>query len=146
MKSLIAAAAAALVLAGCATHGKFVTKMDGFIGQPESVIVGMYGPPQSSYVLGDGSRVLQYTRGRQMVLPGATTYQPVRTTTTGNMTLQQGMSLQQTTGIYSATSTAWVPQQGAPTTINLSCTVNFTIGADGVVQRWASEGNHCVAD
>ena len=140
------AAAAALVLAGCATTGKFTAKMNGFVGQPESVIVGMYGPPQSSYRLGDGSRVLQYTRGGQVTMPGATTYQPVRTSTTGSMTLQQGLSLQQTTGTYNATSTAWVPQQAAPTTLNLYCTVNFTIGADGLVRQWSANGNHCVSD
>lgn len=144
MRTLIAAAVAALLLAGCATQAKFQTKMNSFMGHSESALIGAYGPPQSSYVLGDGSRVLQYSRSGQMVLPGMQTMQPVTTNTTGNLTLNQG--LRQTTGNYNSTSTTYVPQQGPATTIQLGCTVNFTIDAGGTVRAWSATGNHCVAD
>lgn len=146
MKAFRLAGALLSVLAatGCATHAKFLEKMDGFVGQPESVIVGTYGPPQGSYVMNDGSKVLQYTRGRTVMLPGATTYQPVTTNTMGNMTINQGM--RSAYGTYNQTSTSYVPQQAPATPLQLWCTVNFTIGQDGIVQRWASSGNRCVAD
>lgn len=131
------------MLAGCATQAKFQAKMDNFLGQSEAVVIGNYGPPQNSYVLNDGSKVIQYTRGGTIVMPGATTYQPVTTNTYGNMTLNQGMRA--TTGAYNQTSTTYVQQQGAAIPINLSCTVNFTIDKEGVVRQWNSEGNHCVA-
>ena len=131
------------ITAGCATTQKFKTKMDGFIGQPEIAVVSMYGPPQGAYTLNDGSKVIQYTRGGNLVLPGATTYQPVTTRTTGNLTLNQG--LKQTTGDYSQQSTTYIPTQAPATNIALSCTVTFTIDLSGIVQRWAASGNHCVS-
>lgn len=131
------------LLTGCATSQKFTAKMDGFIGQPEIVVVSTYGPPQGAYTLNDGSKVIQYTRGSNLVLPGAVTYQPVRTTTTGNLTLNQG--LQQTTGNYTQQSTTYVQNQAPATNIALSCTVTFTIDPSGVVQRWSASGNHCVS-
>lgn len=132
-----------VALTGCATQAKFQAKMNNFIDQSEAVVIGIYGPPQSSYVLGDGTKVIQYTRGGTMVMPGATTYQPVTTNTYGNMTLNQG--LRTTTGNYNQTSTTYVQQQGPAIPINLSCTVNFTIDKEGIVRRWNSEGNHCVS-
>ena len=140
----ILAAAAALLLAGCATQAKFQAKMDSFVGRPEAVLVGAYGPPQGSYTLNDGSKVLQYSRNGQMVLPGVQTMQPVTTNTTGNVTLNQGM--RQTSGSYNSTSTTYVPQQGPATTVQLGCTVNFTIDAGGIVRTWSASGNHCVAN
>lgn len=129
--------------AGCATSQKFVTKMNGFVGQSELAVVSVYGPPQESYTLNDGSKVIQYTRGGNIVIPGATTYQPVTTRTTGNLTLNQG--LQQTTGNYTQQSTTYVQNQAPATNIALSCTVTFTIDPNGIVQRWSSNGNHCVS-
>lgn len=142
MKRILLATAIVL-LVGCATQAKLQAKMDSFLGQPEAVVIGTYGPPQNSYVLNDGSKIIQYTRGRTIVMPGATTYQPVTTNTYGNMTLNQG--LRTTTGAYNQTSTTYVQQQGPATPINLSCTVNFTIDKEGIVRRWNADGNHCVA-
>jgi hypothetical protein len=144
MRFATCAAAAALLMAGCATQAKFQTKMDSFLGQPEAVLVGTYGPPQSSYALNGGSKVLQYSRSGQMVLPGMTTTQPVTTNTAGNLTLNQGM--RQTTGTYNQTSTTYVQQQAPSTVVQLGCTVNFTIDAAGIVRAWNASGNHCVAN
>ncbi len=135
---------AAALLAGCATTAKFEAKMNGFVGQPEGVIVGTYGPPNAAYALADGSRVIQYTRGSQVMLPGATTYQPVTGRTTGNVTLTQGSSM--TTGTYSQQTTAMVPVQQPGTQLTMFCTVNFTIDSGGVVRSWNANGNRCVAD
>lgn len=131
-------------LAGCATAEKFNTKMNGFVGKQEIAVASIYGPPQSVYSLPDGQRVISYTRGGPMVLPGVTTIQPVTTNTTGNLTLNQG--LRQSTGTYSQQSTTYVQQQGPSTTLNLSCTVNFTIDVQGVIRSWNAAGNHCVAE
>lgn len=142
MRKILFATAIAL-LTGCATQAKFQSKMNNFVGQPEATVVGTYGPPQNNYVLTDGSKVIQYTRGSTIVMPGATTYQPVTTNTYGNMTLNQG--LRTTTGAYNQTSTTYVQQQDPSIPINLSCTINFTIDKEGVVRRWNAEGNHCVS-
>lgn len=133
----------AATLMGCASQAKFQAKMDNFVGQPESVVVGTYGPPQNSYVMNEGSKVLQYTRGNTIVMPGATTYQPVMTNTSGYVTVNQGTRA--ASGNYNQTSTTYVPHQSPNIPINLSCTVNFTVDKDGIVRRWHAEGNHCVS-
>lgn len=132
---------AALLFAGCATSEKFAAKMDAFIGQPESALVSRLGPPQSAYTLTDGSKVIQYARSSTMLIPGATTLQPVRSNTYGNVSLNQG--LRTTSGTYSSTTTTYVQHQGPSTSVQLACTVNFTISAQGAVLAWTAEGNHC---
>lgn len=139
----IIATAVAMALTACATPGKFTAKMDGFVGHQEAELIGTYGPPTASYSLNDGSKVISYTRGSMLMLPGATTTQPVTTNTVGNITMNQGA--RSSTGSYNATSTTFVQNTAAPTAIQLSCTVNFTIDAQGVVRRWVAQGNHCVA-
>lgn len=135
---------AALVVAGCATTGKFEAKMNSFIGKPEVAVVGALGQPAGSYQGKDGSRVLTFTRSSQIVLPGAQTTTPVTSRSTGTVTLNQGMH--QATGSYVQTSTTDVPQQGVPITAQFNCAVNFVIGPDGIVRSWSSFGNRCVAD
>ena len=142
MKSAIALAAV-LLMPGCATSAKFATKMDGFIGQSEGAVIVAYGIPQGSYPLQDGSKVLQYTRSSNIVLPGATTMQPVTTNTRGNVTLNQGML--QSTGSYTQQSTTYVPTQGPATNIALACSVTFTVDSGGIVRQWNANGNHCVS-
>ena len=134
----------ALALAGCATAAKFSARMDSLVGVPESMVVGMYGPPMSSYALSDGSKVIQYRRGGQMLLPGATTYQPVRASTTGNVTMNQGLS--QATGTYRQTTTTYVPQTSPSTAVDLYCTLNLIISPAGRVASWSAQGNHCVSE
>ncbi len=143
MRLLLVVIAQVVVIAGCATQAKFQVKMDRFIGQPEGLVVGTYGPPQNSYVLNDGTKVIQYMRGGTILMPGVSTSQPVTTNTTGSMTINQGVRT--TTGTYNQTSTTYVQQQGPAVPINLSCTVNFTVDREGIVRRWSAEGNHCVS-
>lgn len=144
MRNLIVMTGLVLLMAGCATQAKFESKMNSFVGRSEAVLVGTYGPPQNSYSLNDGSKVLQYSRSGQMVLPGMTTTQPVTTNTNGNLTMNQG--LRQTTGSYNQTSTTYVQQQAPATVVQLGCTVNFTIDSSGTVRAWSANGNHCVSN
>lgn len=134
----------AVAVTACATTEKFNAKMNGFVGQPDAVVVGMYGPPDSSYTLADGSKVIQYTRGGTGVLPGATTVEPITTNTRGTMSIDLGIRAP-VTGTYSQTSTTYVTQQGPATTVSLSCTVRFTIDPAGIVRKWAASGNNCTS-
>lgn len=129
------------VLAGCATSANFAKQMDSFVGKPEIAVVSAYGAPDRSYAMQDGSRVIQYTKERQVALPGAVTTRPVRTTTTGNVSMNQGMT--QTNGTYSQQSTTYVKQQGPGTNIEFSCTMIFTLDSSGTVKSWTSNGNDC---
>ena len=145
MRRTVFCLVAALLLVGCATSAHFQEKMNGFLGQHESVLVGHYGPPQAVYTLSDGSKVVQYTRGSQVAIPGAVYTTPVQTITTGSMRSGRPYQMTQVAGTYTATSTTYVPQQAPATVLSLSCTVNFTLSANGTVTNWASSGNQCVA-
>lgn len=142
IKIALLGAILAATLAGCATQEKFNAKMDGFVGQPESALVMAYGVPTGTYPLGDGTKVIQFSRSRNMVLPGATTYQPITSNTYGNVNVNRGV-YGTTSGNYSQTSTVMVPQTGPAINITQSCSVNFMISSAGIVQSWKAEGNHC---
>ncbi len=137
------ALAAALLMSGCATSAKFTTKMDAFVGQSERALIMAYGVPQGSYQLQDGSKALQYTQSSNIVIPGATTMQPVTTHTTGNVTLNQGTL--PSAGNYTQQSTTYVPTQGPATNIALACSITFTVDSGGIVRQWSANGNHCVS-
>lgn len=140
----VAAGLALVGLTGCATTGKFVDKMNGFVGQNEIAVVSRYGSPQDLYTAADGTRVLTYTRGRNMFMPGVVTQEQVRSTTQGTITTQQG--LRQTSGTYTAQTTSSVPVQSPGIALSFYCTVRFTISASGVIQSWRAEGNDCTSD
>jgi hypothetical protein len=124
----------ALALAGCATQAKFESRLDSWMGHRESELLASYGPPQSVYTVSDHERVLTYVQTGQIVLPGQNYTTPMVTNTNGYV---GGTN-------YHATSTTYLPQQGAPTVIGLSCTVNFTVVGE-IVTRWRWQGNHCVS-
>lgn len=137
----VLAALQLLALAGCATQAKFIQTMDGLLGKPEIVIVERYGPPDREWKANDGTKILQYTKGNQIVLPGPVMQTPVVSQTTGNVAIGQG--LRQTTGQYASTTTTYATTQAPPFVIRESCTVNFTIDKEGVVRRWSASGNYC---
>jgi len=130
-------------VAGCATPQKFHLVMNQYVGRSEAELVGKLGPPQSVYVLADGTRIMTYTRGSTMLLPGAITTTPVTTNTTGQLNVTSGA--QQGYGTYTQRSTTYVQQQAPSTAVNVYCTVHFTLHPKGYVQSWRSEGNNCVS-
>jgi hypothetical protein len=144
MRRIFVAAAVAAAFAGCATNAKFQAKMNNWVGSPEATLVSRYGPPNSSYVLQDGGRVLQYTKGQNIAIGGGTVMQPVTTYGTGNITANTGGRT--TTGTYNQTTTTYIPQQQPTYNVQQVCTVNFTISPQGTVVRWDAQGNHCVAN
>lgn len=145
MRRLTILALVVISLSGCATHEKFRAKMNGFIDRPEMTVIAAYGVPQATYAMADGTRAIQFRRGGQMILPGATTYQPVQTSTTGSAQIARGIS-QPYQATYQERSTSYVPIKQADTAIDLWCSVTFFVGKDGLVKSWASEGNRCVSD
>ena len=141
MKRITLVLAVVTVLQACATTEKFTNKMNGFIGASELDLIGTYGAPNYAYTLGDGSKVLTYTRGGNVQFGGHTINQLVTTTSTASV---YGARV----GAVSAvgTSTTYVPVQQPTHNVTVSCTVNFTLSPNGTVMRWAASGNRCVAD
>lgn len=128
-----------VVLAGCA--GGFETKLQSWVGQPVDSLVSNWGPPQSSFPLQSGGQVLEYARSGQMTLPGATYTRPQTTyhSGTANAYGTGGYA----SGTYQGTSTTYVQQQSAPTTIALRCVVRFTTDSAGTITQWSWQGNNC---
>jgi hypothetical protein len=115
--------ASCAVVAGCATTEKFENMLSSWVGANESALIGSWGPPQSSYSLPDGSKVLQYQRSGQVFIPG---YATATTTYAGNQ--------------------AFTNINGMPSmAITQQCMVNWTINPDGRVARWSWQGNACKA-
>jgi len=125
----------ALALAGCATRANFNRMMNGTIGQPEAALVTAVGPPRSSYVLNDGSKVLSYRRASTVDVPGVTTYAP---STTYAMVTAKGVR-------GYGVATTYVPQQSAPISISYSCDINFLVNPSGTIVQWTARGNDCKA-
>jgi hypothetical protein len=111
--------------------------MDSYLGVPESNLVSGMGPPQNVYQAPDGSRILSFSRSGNMQLGGATTYQPVTSTTNGTLYGNGG------TATYRGATTSYQAVQQPTYNVPLSCSVNFTLRNDRVV-GWQASGNHCV--
>jgi hypothetical protein len=135
--------AIAIALGGCATNAKFQERMNSWIGSSEAALVSRYGPPNASYTLQDGGKVLQYTKGDNIVIGGGTVLQPVTSYGTGNVAVNSGGRT--AFGTYNQTTTTYVTQQQPAYNVQRVCTVNFTLSPDGTVVRWDAEGNHCVS-
>lgn len=130
-----------VAISGCATQAKFAEHMDTWVGATEAQLVGNFGPPQSSYVVSDGSKVIGYTRNSTMQMGGGTVMQPVTTHSTATVYGGYGGP------VYgNGSSTTYVPVQQPAYNIELTCSLQFMISKDGRVTSWSSSGNYCVAN
>lgn len=56
--------AALMIVNGCATHEKFVTKFDGWVGKDINTFIAQIGYPDSTFVLPNKNKVYVYERSR----------------------------------------------------------------------------------
>ena len=142
---LLAATTAAL--AGCATTAGYETLLSSWVGNSADYLVSSWGPPQNSYRLSDGGSVLEYTRSRTLVLMGGyTTQRAVTSYESGTVSATNPHGGGTSYGQYNGTSTTYVPETHAPTTVQLGCTTRFTVNSSGMITTWAHEGTDCIAD
>jgi hypothetical protein len=136
MKTVAALSAlvVALCTTACATQQGFQKAMDGYVGMPESGLVGGMGPPQTVFQAPDGSRILTYSHSETKQMGGTTTYQPVTSTSNSSV----GVASYKPT-----TTTTLHPVQEPAYNVTLTCTIVFRVVNDRV-QSWKSDGNHCV--
>jgi hypothetical protein len=132
------------LLSSCATTAGYEAMLNTWVGDSEDNLVSKWGPPQSSYPLSNGGRVLQYGRSGNIVIPGMTTYQPVTTYNSGTVS---GYNTDggYVNGPYNGTATTYVPQTSEPIVIPQRCTTRFTVNSDGRITTWSWEGNACRA-
>ena len=126
------------VTTGCATTQNYEKILASWIGAPESALIANWGPPNSSYQISANSKVITYTRGRNVQVGGFATTTPVTTTTSGNIYGSVNAN-------YSSTATTYIPTVTPVTNIAMTCSTRFTIN-NGVIASWAWEGNDCKAN
>lgn len=139
MKSKLGYAAliyTALITSGCSS---LETRMDSWLGVHVDELVSSNGPPDSTYPLSSGGHVLQYSRSRQMVMPGITYTTPQ--TTYHNGTASAYGTGGYASGSYSGTSTTYVQKSSPATVLDLSCTTRFTVSKDGYITAWSTRGS-----
>ena len=66
MKNGKIVAAIALFLTVCATTANYEKVLSSWVGNNADNLVSSWGPPESSYPLSDGGRVLQYSNQRNI--------------------------------------------------------------------------------
>ena len=128
-----------LLFTGCATAEGYRQLVQNWVGRSESDLVKTWGPPQSSYAMNDGSKVLQYFKSQSAYIPGYTYNTPVTTYHSGSVYGSTGYNY------LSGTSTTYVPKTTPGTFINTECTTNFIISSQGKVASFNFEGNSCRA-
>ena len=120
---IISAIMLALVMAGCATTEQFETNLNSLVGQPETVLISQWGPPQNFYETG-GVKFLSWSNQRNIPIAG--------TAPTYNRSCV-------------GTNCTTISYGGSPGyNLNMHCTVVMTV-QNGKVTNWRYQGNDCKA-
>lgn len=123
----VALASLLLLVAGCATAGKYRAILDSWAGQPVQNLVNSWGYPTSQMTAPDGNTVYVYQRSGSIVMP---------TTSTTNATVNSYGS--------AAYGTATTTTYGGGI-VQLNCATYFEIGSDKTIVNWRTQGNNCVS-
>jgi len=136
MKRIILGFTFIALLFGCATTANYEKMLSSWMGASADSLVQSWGPPDNSYQLSDGGKVLTYNKSRNMTLYTQTPVTTYQNGTVSTMGMYGGGSV----GSYSGTSTSYV---NTPMNINQNCTTRFTVNSSGRITNWAWEGNAC---
>lgn len=120
--------ALALVLAACATVEAYERQLQTFVGKPADRLVEAYGPPDKSYDMDDGRRVLQWRKEHIWTSGGFTRTKTVRSYTRDGRVVYID-----------------VPYTEPERTHVEICVTRFFVDKDRKVTSWTHEGNACRA-
>lgn len=138
MRALVTVALAGLLLAGCATTANYEAKLNTWVGSNADMLVESWGPPDRSYALSDGSKVLEYDRSRMVSIGGFAYTTPQTSYTYGNINSMGGGMAS-----YSGYTTSYVQRQTPVENVAMSCSTRFTVNPQNIIVRWAYQGNDC---
>ena len=102
------------LIAGCATTGKYETKLQSWVGHSVTELTQGWGVPRNTVTLGDGSKAFEYLSGGPSQAYASTQY--------NSMTKSYDTDI---------------------TTYQNYCKTTFFIGSDDLVKSWRWEGNTC---
>ncbi|MDA8362971.1 MAG: hypothetical protein M0Z84_03950 [Gammaproteobacteria bacterium] len=133
-----------VMFAGCATTANYEKILQSWVGGSEDDLVQAWGPPQSSYPLSSGGKVIEYIRRSSVTSGGYIHYVPVTTNNNGMVNIY-GSNGGYANGNYSGTSTTYVPERSPTYTMHFVCITDFTVDAAGIIRAWSWKGNACRA-
>ena len=133
----------AIVLSGCATTANYEKILSSWVGSSVDNLVASWGPPQSSYDLSNGGKVIEYVRSRNVQM-GGYSYTSPQTTYQSGTTSAYGTG-GYAYGNYSGTSTTYVQKQTPTYNIAMLCKTRFTVNGAGIITKWSWQGNDCTA-
>lgn len=117
---------AALLIQGCATHENFVKKYDSWVGKDINQLIVKTGYPDSTYILPNQHTVYVYTRSRVYSVPSM----PMMRYGYGYGGYYGGY------GMFGYGSDV----------VQETCKLYFETDKKGIIVKWGSRGNHCVAN
>ena len=136
MKKLIYLFVMVMLVSGCATTGKYETKLNTWIGVSEDSLIASWGVPDKTYQMRNGKKAIEY-RHKNTIQTGGYTY------TTPQTTYESGKIGDQS---YSGTSTTYETETEPIRKYRLSCKTTFIINNSGQIESWHHEGNNCVSN
>lgn len=128
-----------LLVSGCTTTANYEAALQHWVGRPLDDLVLTWGPPQGSYTLQDGRKVIEYLRQSVIYSPGFTWHRP-------HTIYQQGQTHNadgSPAGEYHSSSTIFLPEEMPGSSRYLECRTRFTVSPQGDIQQWGWEGNGC---
>lgn len=119
-----------ITVSGCATHKNFVTKYNRWIGKNISELIRESGYPNSSYDIPNGNKVYVYTKSTTLTTPsiGFGGYFGHTIGNNGYIGFPLGFGWNDYDEVVQ------------------SCTLFIETDKKGIILKWGSRGNHCVAN
>lgn len=122
-----------LLLMGCETEANLEAELDRWKGQPATALVRQQGQPDAIKSLPNGHIVYRYRYSDEIAYFGMPSLQPRGAVGTGSDRVDAAKATRRI-----------VPAEQLPIYAGTRyCDVNFTAGADGLIQVANHRGNHC---
>ena len=123
----VSASIGILMVGACAlpTTEKYRAQLDEWVGGSVDSLVLKWGPPNSSFTLGNGDSLLEFARSDIEIRGGDDWITSGRT--------RRGFSRD------------GIPRAWPPYAVTFYCKTRFLVSPDGVVKSYSLEGNDCAA-
>ena len=108
-----------LLLAACTAGPHYTNGPAQWVGQPLDELVLAWGPPQGSHTLRDGRQVVEYRQQGIARRPG------------------WGRSMMHGSRLF------YLLDEMEDDYVLLQCSTRFVVDAQGTIEKWAWDGNHC---
>jgi|TARA_E500000178_G_C16830014_1_gene665593 hypothetical protein len=131
------------VLAGCKTTENYQKILRSWVGQPVDNLLMQWGPPDNTYSLSNGGKILEYNYEKHFQLGGETVTVPQTTYHSGRVRMYGNGSSQY--GNYSGSSTTYVEKKTPVQNYTWKCITRFTVSENSIITGWEHEGNYCKA-